>query len=134
MDTWGFIALLNQADAWHDWAARLSHQLHDERRRFVTTEWVLAEFLADAAKPPARVAAIRIVEQWRESGRVLIVPTSAEDWQAGFELFKARADKAWSLVDCISILTCQRHRITEVFSGDHHFEQAGLTLLKPSSE
>src|SRR5947207_10773248 len=35
----------------------------------------------------------------------------------------------WSLVDCLSIIACQDRGIQEVFTGDHHFEQAGLRIL-----
>jgi predicted nucleic acid-binding protein len=47
----------------------------------------------------------------------------------GMELFKKRADKDWSLVDCISMLIAQERRITDIFTTDHHFEQAGFNIL-----
>ncbi len=41
-------------------------------------------------------------------------------------------DKGWGLVDCTSIVLAKEMGINEIFTTDHHFEQAGFTiLLKP---
>jgi uncharacterized protein len=129
VDTWGLLALINRDDQWHRQAVDLSREFHAQMRPLLTTEWVLAEFLGGAARPALRPLAIQGVHQLRSSPRVEIVPVSSNDWDEGFQLYQARPDKAWSLVDCISILLCQRRGIIEVFTRDHHFEQAGLQIL-----
>jgi hypothetical protein len=45
------------------------------------------------------------------------------------KLFESRRDKAWSVVDCASMLVCRRRSIERVFSHDEHFAQAGFTCL-----
>ena len=61
-----------------------------------------------------------------------MVPASAELFQRGVELFRARPDKEWSLTDCISIVVMTEKRISEALSTDRHFEQAGFkALLRP---
>lgn len=72
-----------------------------------------------------------IVERLGQSAWVEVVSASREQWDEGFQLYGERLDKSWWLVDCISIWRCQRLGITEVFTGDHHFEQAGLKILVP---
>lgn len=129
VDTWALVALVNRTDQWHAAAKRLSAELGEQRRSFVVTEWTLTEFLGGAARTVYREAAIKSVENLLISPDVDIVPADPEDWEQGFALYKARSDKTWSLVDCISILLCQKQRIKEVFTGDHHFEQAGLRIL-----
>ena len=47
----------------------------------------------------------------------------------GFELYRQMKDKEWGLVDCISIIVARDMGITEIFTTDHHFEQAGFTIL-----
>jgi predicted nucleic acid-binding protein len=37
--------------------------------------------------------------------------------------------KGWSLTDCISFVVMQQQGITQVLTGDHHFEKAGFTAL-----
>ena len=131
VDTWAIIALSNNRDAMHQGVTEISQQLTDEGRPLVTTDWILAEFLGFAARPPNREAAVGIVERLRESALIEIVPATREQWTEGFKLYGERSDKSWSLVDCISIWLCERLGIAEVFTGDHHFEQAGLKILMP---
>jgi predicted nucleic acid-binding protein len=45
------------------------------------------------------------------------------------DLYRNRADKNWSLTDCISFVVMKRKGITEALTGDHHFEQAGFKAL-----
>lgn len=48
---------------------------------------------------------------------------------AGMELLSRRADKRWSLTDCISFVVMERHGLTEAVTADRHFEQAGFRAL-----
>ena len=49
----------------------------------------------------------------------------------GFNPYRDRSDKAWSLIDCISFETMRQRGLTEALSADHHFKQAGFrTLLR----
>jgi hypothetical protein len=50
----------------------------------------------------------------------------------GLNLFKQRLDKDWSLVDCLGIHLARQFQITEIFTTDHHFEQAGFKILLKS--
>ncbi len=47
-------------------------------------------------------------------------------YRAGFELFAARPDKAWSLTDCISFGVMTEQGLSEALTADRHFEQAGF--------
>ena len=40
-----------------------------------------------------------------------------------------RLDKDWSLTDCISFIVMRRRGLTDALTSDHHFEQAGFTIL-----
>jgi hypothetical protein len=44
-------------------------------------------------------------------------------------LYRQRADKDWSLTDCISFVVMRQRGLTEALTGDHHFEQAGFVAL-----
>src|SRR6516162_5359042 len=43
--------------------------------------------------------------------------------------FSTRPDKEWSLTDCISFVVMNERGITDAFTNDHHFEQAGFQIL-----
>jgi predicted nucleic acid-binding protein len=129
VDTWALLALANVEDQWHGAAEQVSEQLERRGCPLVVTEWILAEFLGSAARPPVRRSAVAIVDQLRRSSLTEIIPATHDEWERGFEVYRARPDKSWSLVDCISILLCRRQGIEDVFTGDQHFEQAGLRIL-----
>ena len=47
----------------------------------------------------------------------------------GVSKFKQMNDKDWSLVDCISMIISKDFDIANIFTNDHHFEQAGFKIL-----
>jgi predicted nucleic acid-binding protein len=49
--------------------------------------------------------------------------------ERGMELFRQRADKAWSLADCVSFVLMADQRLTDALTCDHHFVQAGFRAL-----
>ena len=48
---------------------------------------------------------------------------------AGLQLYRARPDKGFSLVDCISMQAMRKEGLTEVLTNDRHFEQEGFRAL-----
>lgn len=60
---------------------------------------------------------------------VRILPQSRETFLAGLQLYRARPDKGYSLVDCISMQTMRREGLTDVLTNDKHFEQEGFNAL-----
>ena len=127
-DTFYFIALINPNDASHVVAVATAQTL---RASLVTTSWVLTE-LADAlASPGNREACVGFVDDLREQSQCVILPATQELFDAGFELYRGRPDKDWSLTDCISFRVMKSRNISKALTGDHHFEQAGyIALLK----
>lgn len=55
--------------------------------------------------------------------------TALAVYQAGFDLFAARPDKAWSLTDCISFGVMRERGLSDALTADHHFEQAGFRAV-----
>jgi predicted nucleic acid-binding protein len=52
------------------------------------------------------------------------------EWQSvRREYYRARADKAWSLTDCISFVVMSEHGLSEALTADVHFEQASFRAL-----
>ena len=44
-------------------------------------------------------------------------------------MFDRAGDKRWGLVDCASFVVMTGRGVTEAFTNDHHFEQAGFRCL-----
>jgi predicted nucleic acid-binding protein len=125
-DTFYFLALLDSREAFHQQASQFSR---DSEVQILTTEWVLAEFGNAYSDPRDRADFVNLYRILIVHPRVKIIPAQTSLFQKGFELFAERADKEWSLVDCISFRVMQREGLTEALTGDHHFEQAGFTAL-----
>jgi hypothetical protein len=58
-----------------------------------------------------------------------IVRVTPEHFKEGCELYFKRADKGWSLTDCISFLVMQELGIRAALTPDEDFEQAGFERL-----
>lgn len=81
------------------------------------------------SKARFRHLAVNLKTRLAGSPRVEIKPITEDLDEAGWQLFAARPDKDWGVVDCISFILMTEHRITEALTTDHHFEQAGFTKL-----
>lgn len=125
-DTFYFLAYLNRAEASH--AAAMTATKH-ARGRLVTTAWVLTEVADAFAASAARRRIAAFVASLESDPDTRIVPASQELFERGLRLYGQRPDKEWSLTDCISFVVMNDEGVTDVLTGDHHFEQAGFTIL-----
>jgi len=96
---------------------------------FVTTEYVLVEFVNLLSTPGRRRPAHSVVASARANPAIQVVPATAQLFDDGLALHAQRSDKSWSLTDCISFVVMAEHGITDALTGDHHFEQAGFRAL-----
>jgi len=134
-DTSALIATGNKHDAFHLDALRIRNDLKRRERYFVTTSAILYEFGSAFSATGLRPTAIKMIEAIRQSKKWKCIQIDNELFNKGFELYKQVKDKEWGLVDCTSIIVARDMGIMEVFTADHHFEQAGFTiLLKPGEQ
>ena len=128
-DTFYWIALLNRRDAWYRRVVAFSRTLGT--RQFLTTEWVLAEFLAfySAAGEVTRQRAAAQMRQILQAPRIHVLLPSQALFLDGLALYESRLDKHYSLTDCISMHVMRREGLTDVLTNDHHFTQEGFRIL-----
>jgi len=127
-DTFYWAALANIDDPANERALTISRSIAPDR--IVTTDEVLAEYLTffAGARPSIRDRAGRNVAALLDNLEVRIVPQSRETFLAGLQLYRARPDKGYSLVDC-SMQTMRREGLTDALTNDKHFEQEGFHAL-----
>jgi predicted nucleic acid-binding protein len=125
-DTSYYVALLSPRDQHHAAAKKIASEL---RRPIVVTEFVLLELANAYSATESRRRLPALWDFLRSEPTVSIVPASSELLGRGFSRFVERLDKEWSLTDCISFMVMEERGITEALSSDHHFEQAGFTIL-----
>jgi uncharacterized protein len=125
-DTFYFLSLLNERDPAHQRSVAASRKAG---LSLVTTEFVLIE-LADALCKPHQREDVLAVWDVVETDRTFeLVRATTELVHRGREFYSRRADKEWSLTDCISFVVMQDQGISEALTADHHFEQAGFRAL-----
>lgn len=131
LDTSGLIAVLNADDQWNAQADAAWRSLIASNAPMLTTSLVLIELGDGLARIHHRQLAIELRDRLQASTRVEIIQITAEDEVRAWELFRDRSDKEWGMTDCVSFIVMQDREVTEAFSADRHFEQAGFhTLVK----
>lgn len=58
-----------------------------------------------------------------------ILPIADELYRSAFDLFSARTDKEWGLVDCVSFVVMRNRGMTQALTADEHFSQVGYQAL-----
>jgi predicted nucleic acid-binding protein len=124
-DTFYFLALLNKHDEAHAKALEFAHLID----KLVTTEWVLTELTDGLASSRHRKMFVQTRQELLADADALIIAFEKQLYDEGIQLYHQRADKQWSLTDCISFVVMKRESITDALTGDHHFEQAGFVAL-----
>ena len=129
IDTAAWISLIDTDDQLHGVAEEMLQELYQQRARLVTTEFVLLEVADGFSRPRHRATVIAYLNGLRQSLPVRIVPLSQALLEQAWQLYCHRKDKDWGLTDCTSFLVMEREAITEAFTSDRHFEQAGFSKL-----
>lgn len=132
-DTSGWASLIDVSQPFNALAAQVIKTTRAHGVVFVTTNYIVAE-LVSLLHSPMRIPrheSIRFIESLKSASYVEIVHVDETLDAAAWQLLKARADKNWSLADCASFALMQQRGMTDAFTTDHHFEQAGfIRLLK----
>lgn len=132
-DTSGWGNLIDSSQGHHEVAAVLYRQARQQKRKVVTTNYVITELVALLTSPLhiPRTTIISFIQSLKTSPYVEVVHIDVSLDAAAWQLLTNREDKEWSLVDCSSFVVMQRHGLREALTADHHFEQAGfIRLLK----
>lgn len=129
-----WIALLNPNDSLHETARQVSKELGP--CRIVTSEMVLVELLNSLGKfgDSMRKATAQTVKNLKNNHNVEIVPQTSLQFRSAVERYESRLDKEWGATDCASFLLMEEKGMSEALTNDHHFEQAGFSILLKKAE
>ena len=126
-DTYFWLALIRERDADHRRAVDCWGRLGTGE--VITTAWVLVELADGMSRQGSRGVCARFVEDLRNERTVRVIEPDVSLLWRGFDLYRDRADKEWSLTDCISFVVMADEGLTQALTGDRHFEQAGFVAL-----
>jgi hypothetical protein len=125
-DTAFWIALVIKRDQYHQQARQWSLQIAG---RITTTIPVLIETANALSKPAWRRHAVALIDHLQRRSDVVIVELSPELWRQGWELYRERMDKSWSLTDCVSFVVMRDAGLVDALTTDEHFQQAGFRTV-----
>jgi len=125
-DTAYYLALINPDDRLHGAAVRRSRE---RRGLVVLTGFILVELADGLSHMNQRRNFISLLANLRGDPHVQVIPVSEDLFERGVELYSRRADKDWSLTDCISFVVMKDYGLDEALTHDRHFAQAGFRPL-----
>jgi predicted nucleic acid-binding protein len=130
VDTWAWLALAYKKDPYHAIAVRQHRALQQRRQSYVTTDYVLSEFITALFRAVSSSKAEQFVDrlfQLVNSGQYQLVFVSPGQFERAWQMRQRYRDKPdISFVDFTSMVVMQDLGIAEVFTGDAHFQQVGL--------
>lgn len=128
-DTGYWLAISLRNDPWNKFAVHAKEELGHVQ--IITTDEVLTEYLTSISKcsPAFRLAAVRTVRSILDNPNINVIHQSHQSFTDGLIRYAARADKQYSLQDCISMNVMESETITDILTNDHHFEQEGFSIL-----
>ena len=76
-----------------------------------------------------RTAAKELIDELSNRPSVTISQQTPAQFADAALKYNLHRDKQWSLTDCSSMLLMEQNKIVIAITNDHHFEQAGYTIL-----
>jgi uncharacterized protein len=129
LDTNGWLTLLNSDESRHVEADGVWRELIGRGSRVVLTDWIIAETGNGSARSREKRKYLEAVQATINHPRVELIVVDEQLLRRSLELFAQHHDRFWGLVDCASFIVMRDRGITEAFTSDRHFEQAGFTCL-----
>ena len=129
LDTNGWLALLNSTEELHEQADRVWQRIIRTNQRIVLTDWIVAEAGNSLARFRQRHRLQIALDRILSNPRGELVFIDHDLLQRAFAIFAQHSDKSYGLVDCASFVVMRDRGITDAFTSDVHFEQAGFARL-----
>ncbi len=130
MDTWGWLALGDKRDKYHHQVQDLYRYYRDEKARVITTDYVLDEVITLVFLRTPFQKAVDFVDELLKACRqrhVVLETISWDRFLKAWELRQKFRDKPRvSFTDLTSFAVMQELKISQVLTGDAHFEKVGM--------
>jgi predicted nucleic acid-binding protein len=130
VDSWAWIALADKSDPYHRKAKAEHKKLLRAKNRYLTTDYILGEtitYLYPAIGAASTQGFIISVLSSADAGIHQLVHVSPQQFRRAWQLRQKYHDKPdISFVDFTSMVVMQDLGISDIFTGDNHFQQVNL--------
>ena len=133
VDTSALLSTLYKKDAKHKQAKAISQELEKDKKKIpVITDYILSETLTLLKQRIGYKEAVRFGNLvFSGKTKLKLVYLSNKVIREAWKLFVRYSDKGFSFTDCTSFAVMQHHKITQAFTFDKHFQQAGFEIIEP---
>jgi predicted nucleic acid-binding protein len=132
IDTSGLYALVNRKDSHHAAARTVVERLIRAGRRFVASDYIVAESVNLANARGGAPVAVRVLDLIEQSTAIRLEWIAANRFDATKTFFRKHADHAYSFTDCTSFVLMRELKISQALTTDRHFAEAGFDVLMPT--
>ena len=129
VDTAALVAQINKRDSLHIQAISTNQELFLKGRKLITTMYVIDETVTEITGRIPHPNIVGFIEDIFSSEIFDVIHVTKKHETVAWNFYKERKDKLWSFTDCISFVIMKERGISEAFTSDHHFVQAGFTKL-----
>jgi hypothetical protein len=129
VDNAALVAQINKRDNLHIQAVSLNQRLVLKEKKLITHMYIIDETVAELTGRVPHPNIVGFIEDIFSSQIFDVLHVTEKHEKTAWNLYKERQDKLWSLTDCVSFVIMKERGITDAFTSDHHFVQAGFTKL-----
>jgi predicted nucleic acid-binding protein len=130
VDTSAWYALEVEDDVNHEEAYKfLSNIASGKHGVSVTTDYVLDETLTLLRSRRSLATASVFIDKLRRSKSVRVFWIDEGFFEKALAIFQKSSHKSWSFTDCTSFALMRELSVSDAFTFDSHFREAGLQTL-----
>jgi predicted nucleic acid-binding protein len=133
IDTWGWLALGNRRDTYHDEIKRFYARLQSDDVGIYTSDYVLDELVTILFRRENIQQAQSFIEgifSGAATGKMIIERITSERFSLAWKLRDKYRDKPLiSFTDLTSMVVMEQRRIKRIITRDDHFLQVGMGLV-----
>src|SRR5262245_50617160 len=120
VDSSGFFALLAQRDVWHAKAEKEVRRAKQQRRRLVTTDYVLDETATLLKAHGAPQLCAELFDRVFHSAACQIQWMDTDRFRSARTFFLKHSDQSWSFTDCVSFCVMKNLGLRDALTTDQH--------------
>lgn len=129
LDTSILYALIDRNDSRHSAARDAVARVLRERRRLLTTDYIVTEAVNLANARAGHHVAVRILDLIEQSSGIRMEWVGSLRFEAAKAFYRRHADHRYSFTDCTSFVVMRELKLTDALSSDRHFGEAGFRML-----
>lgn len=129
IDASAFVALVYKKDAHHNSAIAIAKKLSQQDKIGVTTDFSLTEAYTVIKLRSGHNLAVAFDKIVKKRKGFIVIEGGKFFEQTRSAFIKAK-DKKYSFIDCLSFVIMKKRKITQAFTFDKHFKQAGFEIIK----